>query len=160
VFSTRIESEARDEELEAAHTDLEVCALEIARLQQSLQQEQARAASLAVDLQAKGISDKLDKAISRSEGPETPFGAKDWDETGGPFLCRALQSGDLELESSDLEVCDGSLCEVARRSGVYKGSGRETWMEARRRERDEWDDEKTALLLQVQKSRGAQSDYY
>ena len=120
--------------------DLEVCALEIARLQQSLQQEQARAASLAVDLQAKEISHKLDEAISRSEGPETPFGAKDWDEMGGPFLCRALQSRDLELES---------LCGSSR-----KGPAGETWIEARQCERDKWDDEKTALLLQVQKSGG------
>ena len=144
------------------HTDLEVCALEIARLQEGLEQERARAAGLAYDLQAKHVIDQLDQAIAKSEDAQGPLSCRDgWNEFGGPFLLRtqAVHSRDVELRPGDLDAphdagCAGggearqpSLLGVA---GAGRGPRREAaWQEARQHARDKWDDEKATLLLQV-----------
>lgn len=134
------------------HTDLEVCALEIARLQEALVKERARAQTLACDLQAKEISDQLDEALLKSEKKERaspPCRDELLDEFGGFFLSRtrALRLTNNELRPGDLDAAD----ETPRTGGQEACSGGgPSWQEARNLERDNWDDEKAVLLLQVQ----------
>lgn len=82
VHSAKLEVESMQSEATAAHTDLEVCALEINRLQESLAKERDEKESLAREIQTHGLSEKLDKELQRS----TNFEGDGWDANGGPFL--------------------------------------------------------------------------
>jgi predicted nucleic acid-binding Zn-ribbon protein len=82
VHSAKLEVESMQSEATAAHTDLEVCALEINRLQESLAKERDEKESLVREIQTRGLSEKLDKELQRS----TNFGGDGWDANGGPFL--------------------------------------------------------------------------
>jgi chromosome segregation ATPase len=82
VHSAKLEVESMQSEATAAHTDLEVCALEINRLQESLAKERDEKESLAREIQTRGLSEKLEKELQRS----TNFGGDGWDANGGPFL--------------------------------------------------------------------------